>query len=335
MHRQQVFYGILSIIFVALCYLGISNPTTPTYYTLAWLVLVLVLVILGNHHLEKYSNRLYPWERFGKVRFFVQLLISVVYGIVVINTTYLVIKYFFTGDPPIWSQLIVLNVWGIAVIIPSFSLYFGLLFLNQWQASKLDMERYQKETMANRFINLKNHLDPHFLFNNLNILSSLIDKDQALSQKFLVRFAQVYRTLLLNKDEDLILLEEEVDFIKSYIFLLKVRFEKNINFNVQIDKSSMMYMIPPLTIQMLIENAIKHNTITEKTPLNIIISSEDKKLLVINTLNEKKEELKYKSGTGLRNIQARFKYFSDRELVIEKNHDRFSVSIPLLKVETL
>jgi LytS/YehU family sensor histidine kinase len=228
-----------------------------------------------------------------------------------------------------------MNVWGFVLTIPSYSIYFGLHFLRHWQQSQLEVERYQKETMASQLVNLKNHLDPHFLFNNLNILSSLIDKDRSLSQEFLVRFAEVYRALLLNKGEDLVTLEEELEFIQSYIFLLEVRFERNIQFNINIHPDSYNFMIPPLTIQMLVENAIKHNIITEKRPLIISITTNSQRLHVANTRFEKREELKSKSGTGLKNIKARFKYFCDEELSVSKTDDEFRVSVPLLEIETI
>ena len=311
------------------------NPEDPEYYTAAWLLLVFMVLWFGNQAVTSIFNRHFPWEQYGRRRFFFQLGAGLLFSLLVINAAYLVFKYLFTEEPPILSQIVVMNVWGFVLTVPSYSVYFGLHFLRYWQQSQLEVERYQKETMASQLTNLKNHLDPHFLFNNLNILSSLIDKDKDLSQEFLVRFAEVYRALLLNKGEDLVTLEEELEFIQSYIFLLQVRFEHNIQFNINIHSDTYYYMIPPLTIQMLVENAIKHNIITEKRPLIISVTTNGRRLHVANSLLEKREDLKSKSGTGLKNIKARFNYFSDEELAVSKTEDEFRVSVPLLEIETI
>ncbi len=299
------------------------------------MLLVFLALWFGNQGITRAFNKHVSWKKYGRRRFFMQLGTGLFWSLIVINGAYLIFKYIFTEEPPAIDQVVVMNVWGIVLTIPSYSIYFGLHFLRYWQQSQLEVERYQRETMASQLVNLKNHLDPHFLFNNLNILSSLIDKDKDLSQEFLVRFAEVYRALLLNKGEDLVTLEEELEFIQSYIFLIQTRFEQNIQFNININPDSYYFMIPPLTVQMLIENAIKHNIITEKRPLIISITTNGQRLHICNSLFEKREDLKSKSGTGLKNIKARFKYFSDEELAVTKSEDEFRVSVPLLEIETI
>ncbi len=315
--------------------MGEMNPEQPLYLTSGWILFILILLWLGNQAITQFFNRKYSWIKYGRKRFFFQLGSGILFSLIVINAAYFIFKYLLTDEPPILAQIILMNFWGLILIVPTYSVYFGLHFLRSWQQSSIEVERYQKETMISQLTNLKNHLDPHFLFNNLNILSSLIDKDTNLSQEFLVRFAQVYRTLLLNKGEDLVTLEEELEFIQSYIFLIETRFENNIQFAVDIQPDALDEMIPPLTIQMLIENAIKHNIITESRPLTITIASNGDRLHVCNSLYEKAEDLKSRSGTGLKNIKSRFKYFSDEELVMHKSKDEFRVSVPLLKIETL
>ena len=335
MRRKGIIWIIGLILVVTLVYLGGSAEDSTYYFTGAWLMSVFVLLWAGNSVIGKGFDKGMPWITYGKKRFFIQLLSGILYSLLIINVAYFAFKLLLTEDPPVTSQIIVMNVWGIVLTIPAYSISFGLHFLNQWQNSRIEVERYQKETTISQLTSLKNHLDPHFLFNNLNILSSLIDKDRELSQEFLVRFAEVYRTLLLNKGEDLVTLEEELAFIQSYIFLIETRFEKNILFDINISPEAYCLMVPPLTVQMVIENAIKHNSITQSRPLQIQITSNGSRLHIANSLFEKPEELKSKSGTGLKNIKARFKYFSEEELVIQKSEDEFRVSIPMLEVETL
>ncbi len=273
------------------------------------------------------------WARFGNIRFFVQLALGLTYMLALINLTYYAIKTPLTGTPPTFQQLIVANAWGSMIFVPVFSIYFSLHFLRHWRKSELEMERYQKEHMRSQLDSLKNHLDPHFLFNNLNILASLVDSNKEASKVFIHKLAEVYRSMLKsNKSDDLILVSEEMDFIQSYIYLIKTRFEENIQFKIEVGASSKMKGIPPLTIQMLVENAIKHNIITEKSPLVIsIVEHESNYLKVSNTLN--KSKVVTTSGTGLANIERRYSHFTDSPVTVAEANGNFEVYIPLLEIE--
>jgi sensor histidine kinase YesM len=133
----------------------------------------------------------------------------------------------------------------------------------------------------------------------------------------------------------LITLEEEIEFIKSYIFLIDTRFENNIQFNIEIEDDAYYSMLPPLTLQLLIENAIKHNIITESRPLKIKIEGKNHRLRVVNTLYEKPEDLKSKSGTGLKNIKERYSYFSSENVLFQKTSTEYIADVPLIEIETI
>ncbi len=183
---------------------------------------------------------------------------------------------------------------------------------------------------------LRYQLNPHFLFNNLNILSSLIEIDTDRSQKFLSEFADVYRGILLSKDEDLITLSSELEFMDSYIYLIKTRFRDDIEFQLTISDEVKNYLLPPLSIQMLVENAVKHNKITETKPLTIEIKNvEDGKLLVRNNVNLQEADESKKSGSGLNNLKGRYSPFTDRQIDISNDDEYFEVTIPLLVTENV
>ncbi len=309
------------------------NPTSLIYFTAAWVAVVLLLLWVGNRLLTKLFNRYLSWLSYGNIRFFVHLFCGVVYSLIVINGTYAALKYLLTIDPPTRAQLIVMNVYGAIIFIPAFSIYFSLHFLRSWRKSEVESEKFQKESIRSQLESLKSHLDPHFLFNNLNILSSLIDKDKDRSKEFLDKFAEVYRLLLRSRTEDLITLREELDFIESYCFLLKTRFEELINVTIAIPSSFHSFYLPPLTLQMLIENAIKHTLITEKRPLHIAVTmvGEEKSILISNTLNEKINTVAA-SGSGLENIRLRYSHFTSADIVVEKTETEFRVMIPLIEL---
>lgn len=331
---RKLIYFLALLVIIASLFLYF-NPDPFWYYTGASLLLVIIFLWLGNRLITVQLDKWFPWTRFGRGRFFAHLFIGIIYSIGVLNIAYFLIKSLLTDFLPTTEQLIVTNVYGAILIVPVFSVYFSLHFLDHWRESELEVERFQRESMSSQLATLKNHLDPHFLFNNLNILSSLIDKDMDQSQEFLGRFAQVYRTMLLTKAEDLITVREELEFIHSYIYLIRTRFEDNIQFRIELDDQTGTYMLPPLTLQMLIENAVKHNTITRNNPLIIRIFRLNNRLVVENNINEKPEDLKTKSGTGLKNIKARYAYYSDENVQLQKENSVFRATLPLIEIEEL
>ena len=335
--KHILLFGISTVLLAVLIYyLWQLEIDSAIYFTVAWIAAVLILLWLGNRFITIQFDRYFPWLSYGNRRFFIHLVIGILYTLVVINLAYLTFKGLFTADPPTGEQFIVANVYGLVMFIPVFSIYFSLQFLRHWKRSELNAERFKKENIRTQLESLKNHLDPHFLFNNLNILSSLIDKDKDLSKAFLDNFAEVYRTILRSKDEDLILVEDELNFIKSYMALLKTRFEDMIVFTEEVDGRSKMKMIPPMTLQMLVENAIKHNVVSEKKPLHISFKSyEGNYFIVSNSLNQRPEELKDSSRSGLDNIRRRYAYFTDQEVQVTANDKQFEVKVPLLEIETI
>lgn len=328
--------AILILIILAVFLSRNQNQEDTQFITIGLFLSIALLLWIGNVQITRFFDHQFPWLSYGRRRFFFHLVAGILYTLFVINGSYQLFKVLFTSGPPTTEQVIVANVYGLVLFIPTFSIYFSLQFLRHWQETQMEAERFQKESIRSELNSLKNHLDPHFLFNNLNILSSLIDKDPAASQNFLERFASFYRKILHTKSEELITVEEELDFVATYMYLINTRFENNITYQLQISSEAKSRMIPPLTLQMLIENAIKHNLITETKPLHIeICDREDDYVQVSNTICEKPESLREKSGSGLDNIQSRFKYFTTDPVLIERNEDRFIVNVPLLTIEII
>ncbi|REA59754.1 histidine kinase [Dyadobacter luteus] len=177
---------------------------------------------------------------------------------------------------------------------------------------------------------LRLQLDPHFVFNNLSVLSELILEDQKLGYEYAENFSKVYRYLLVNSKKDLIPLENELKFLNAYIFLLKHRVGAGIVFDIDISPDSCRHYIPPMSLQLLIENAIKHNKTRKENPLKIIVrTTAEKELVVINTI-DRVDSGKFSSGLGLRNIKLRYTLLSDRHPVVTDDGSLFQVTIPLL-----
>lgn len=313
---------------------NIDEGKTTKVMTLCWICLSLGFIIISVAGIDVTLNKILPWKERTAVRFFSQLLLGGIVSLASLNTAYYFIKDYYTSEAPDLGQYLVMNMYGSSVVLPLFSIYFGYMFLKDWRKSELETERLQKENARSQMMALKNHLDPHFLFNNLNILSSIMDKDIKLSKTYLDKFAEVYRIILKSEQSDLSLLEEEMRLIESYIYLISVRFENSVFFDIDIDPADNDKALPPLAIQMLIENAIKHNMANADNPITITIKSDgNNNILVENNLQKKKYAVQEREGSGLQNIKNRYAFFSDKEMQVEETDSHFRIILPLLEID--
>lgn len=210
-------------------------------------------------------------------------------------------------------------------------IYEGIYYFNQWRNAAVEAEILKKENLQSQFDGLKQQMSPHFLFNSLNTLSSLIRKDADRAELFLDELSRVYRYLLRNSEDTVIDLETELQFIQSYFHLLTTRYVDSITLCVDVDKNYYPYSLPPLTLQLLVENAVKHNVVDKEHPLLIRIESlPDETLVISNNLQRKTNRLP--SGKiGLANIATRYRLLNSPAVVISESGDEFRVRIPLLK----
>ena len=193
--------------------------------------------------------------------------------------------------------------------------------------------KLQKENLQSQFEVLKQQVNPHFLFNSLNVLSSLIRVDPDLAESFTEKLSKVYRYVLENKEKDLVTLSTEMDFLTAYLFLIDIRFSGKIVVEIKIDKKHLDLFILPIAVQMIIENAIKHNTYSKTQPLNIkIFVDKQHQLNIINNLRARETKL-ISTGVGLENITRRYALISDKEPEFTKTENQYIVKLPLLSQE--
>ena len=205
-------------------------------------------------------------------------------------------------------------------------------FMIQWKNS-VKQESTKQEIVAKtetaKFESLKNQLDPHFLFNSLNVLTSLIGENPAQAEKFTTRLTKVYRYVLEQRNKDLVPVSEELRFAKIYMQLLGMRFEDAVKFHIPDDISDVELKIVPLSLQLLLENAVKHNVVSTSKPLTINIYQEDRYLIIENNINPK-EAIGKSTKVGLQNIADRYGLITQKGVKIENNNITFKVSLPLL-----
>lgn len=213
-----------------------------------------------------------------------------------------------------------------AVVIGVFYVFY---YYKHRQENKVKEQKIIAGTASAKFDALKNQLDPHFLFNSLNVLTSLIEEDPYQAQKFTTSLSKVYRYVLEQKNKDLVTVDEELQFARTYVRLLKMRFEDSIIFDIPEQSSDPEAKIVPLSLQLLLENAVKHNVVTAEKPLHIKVTENDGMLTVTNNLQEK-QVVKKSSGVGLQNIRQRYGILTNKQVGIEKSAADFSVKLPML-----
>lgn len=202
--------------------------------------------------------------------------------------------------------------------------------INNWKNTATQAAEFKQAAAEAELHALKLQVDPHFVFNNLSVLSELILENQQMGYEYAENFSKVYRYLLLNAKKDLINLEEELKFVQAYIFLISKRVGAGVAFDIDIESQHLGLQLPPITIQILIENALKHNKTFKKSPLEISIRVNEEQYLVVSNDLKPLERKPQASGLGLVNIINRYKLLSNEEVKVESDAGYYRVYIPLL-----
>jgi len=268
----------------------------------------------------------HPWKRALVSSFFI-----IIYAVVAFIAVQMIMFSLVYGrlphNFPNWIYHSTLYSVTIAFGVSFFFTTIG--FFQAWKKSLLEAERLKTEMLAYKYEALQNQINPHFLFNSFNVLSDLVYADQKLAVKFINQLSELFRYVLDTRDKELVHLSEELEFMNSYIYLLKTRFDHKLNIQIEINPEP-DEMIVPMALQMLIENAIKHNEVSEVKPLFVTVRKHEDFIEVTNNLQPKivGEESK---KTGLRNIIQQFAFFTDQDIQIIPTETNFLVRLPVLK----
>ena len=274
----------------------------------------------------------YQTDRFSRKRIVQGFALSFLASVIVIFILRIVedvliegqtIQLFLANEKP--SNYIVSVVITFVVTLAIHAIYF----YKAYQENKVKEQKIIAGTASAQFESLKNQIDPHFLFNSLNVLSSLIEENPESAQKFTTSLSKVYRYVLEQKDKELVSVAEELTFAKTYMNLLKMRFENSITFEIPEGFDNEEAKVVPLSLQLLLENCIKHNVASEAKPLHVKISINNNQLVVANNL-QKKEVLSDRKGVGLQNIVNRYAILTKRNVLVEENEQEFKIFLPIL-----
>jgi two-component system, LytTR family, sensor kinase len=205
-----------------------------------------------------------------------------------------------------------------------------LFYFKEYKTKSLEAEELKSITAQAELQLIKSQINPHFLFNNLNVLSSLVMQHNEDANKFIEAFSQVYRYILNNQEKELVTLETELEFIKPYIFLLEKRFAVGLHITIDIPEKYNESLIIPASLQMLVENAIKHNIASRSKPLNILLHANGNHTLAVSNNLQLRDMVENSTEIGLKNIIKRYRLVSGKEVLVEKNTESFKVTLPLL-----
>ena len=330
-------FGIGILVFVVICIFKFINgdPVTFDSYLLEYFIFnqaYAVVLYLANSFTINYMTDRMGYKLFDIKNLIMAAVMSVGISILSIFCIRYVTRVLiyqnsfkdFLNSESLYSYLFAL---GISVFITI--IFYFIYYYKSKQERKVKEQKVIAGTASAKFDALKNQLDPHFLFNSLNVLTSLIEENPDNAQKFTTSLSKVYRYVLEQKNKDLITLDEELNFAKTYMSLLKMRFEDSIIFDIPEQATNPESKVVPLSLQLLLENAVKHNTVTESKPLHIRIYESNGNLIVENNL-QTKQVVKKSSGVGLNNITQRYQLLTDRTVSIQEDKSIFKVSIPML-----
>ena len=224
-----------------------------------------------------------------------------------------------------------INIASLVAYVMLVSRLLEVLIKNQEVA--LENERLRSENLQNQFSALKSQLDPHFLFNSLNTVMELIEEDKQLAKGFVAKLSEVFRYMLTHSQKNLIALADEVRFVEGYVYLLQLR-HSQLSLKTDLASDQVAWYVPPMAIQLLVENAVKHNEVSRQKPLQITISQVGDTLEISNPIQEKRTKADG-AGMGLKNLTERYRIIADRPVHIDKRDDVFYVIIPLVKNQEL
>lgn len=282
---------------------------------------------------DHWINKFIPWEKSFSLRF-VTVMAG---GMLICIAHFMLIGSFFNAYicpfPLLENENLFKLCLGIALNVSLMILLieFGFQLFRKWKHSLVEIEKHKAETMQAKLASLQHQVNPHFLFNNMSVLTSLIYKDQDKAAEFVQQLSKVYRYLLDNSQNELVTLGEEIQFLNAYIYLLQIRYSPNLSIETTLEDRYLQRLIPPSSIQLLLENAIKHNEVSNEKKLHIHLHIENEKFVVTNSRSPKLSEEKT-GGTGLKNIQKRYAFFTDIPVEITHNSTQFEVRIPLLEL---
>ncbi|WP_296701787.1 sensor histidine kinase [Algoriphagus sp.] len=325
----------LMILFCPSCFLswnGIINIIPDFLYALA----ITIAMSYGGNVVENYYDSRVSWIKHPVKRLLFTGVTYLSYAFVV---AFIIVFIFSLLTDQIeiesipWLLLAKISLQPMIIALIIMAIFTTRSWLMEWRKSAIEAEKLKSEKLASQYQGLKDQLNPHFLFNSLNALSNLVYEDADRSAAFIQKLSKIYRYVLDVQNEEIVELEKEVSFAKNYLELQKIRFEDSLEFKIELTNTSEVFL-PPLSLQLLLENAIKHNIASQENPLFINILQKGEELWVSNTFQPKSSKDEPSKGIGLENIRLRYQHLSQKKITVTVTENEYLVQLPLLKLSS-
>lgn len=327
--RISQYIGVSLLVLVFICPRCFMSPM-DYYSTIGFTLLITALLFEGNGWLNFWIGRKVSWVERPVLRTVLGVGGMVIYTSGMVVLMYLMVFIWGKGyslDEYLNSLLLTLGISMATTLVVALVLH-AREFLFHWREAALRVEKLRSEQIHSRFTSLKAQLNPHFLFNSLNVLTTLVYKDAEQAAAFIKKLSEMYRYILEYVDEEVVSLKKEMKCLEAYIYLLKIRHGEHLR--VEVDVPGAAGFLPPLSLQMLLENATKHNIISQKKPLKIEIIAEENKRVIVRSTFQPKEVKEASTGRGLANIRSRYELLTDQPVEINQHEKIFEVKLPLL-----
>ncbi|GLR20024.1 sensor histidine kinase [Portibacter lacus] len=298
-------------------------PVSFSYVFIYWLVFRYLVYWL----IQKFPNR----SQIRK-RIYIELGVVIAGIIIIANILNVIYTAIDVGLPPDGAKDITMLLFSFIVCAMIISVYEGTRFYTKLLKAEIEKEKLEKENIHAILIGLQNQVNPHFLFNSLNTLAYLIPSTADAAQNFIKDFSKVYRYILETEREAIVPLDQELEFLKSYSYLLNERFGANFKLNLDIKDEDLSCYVPPISLQILVENAVQHNVVSQDHPLEVNIWTENGNMIYVQNVIKLKTHYEIGKKIGLANIRDRYKLVSNKNIQIDKSKRNFKVGLPLLIV---
>lgn len=322
----SIVLGVLFAVYITYSEAGHLPPIRDQLKKYALTALCTLVISLLIFRIDTLLDKFISWRNNFLVRFLVGFLANtiVTLSIVALSSIYLVV-----ANPEATLKVSILFIISIFIYEIFYGWFYSYRYYAITQVEGIRSERWQLEL---QFESLKNQISPHYLFNCLNTISSLLYKDSQMAEEFIRRMSDTFKYVLSNQKQQLVPVRQEIEFVKAYYYLLQVRYEHHLKLEINIPKSVLDTPIPPLTLQILVENAVKHNQISKEQPLLVYISAKDNTHIIVTSTKTTQIKPSHSFKIGLENIRNRYEFFSTDKIVI-KDEDRFTVQLPVLRMQ--
>jgi sensor histidine kinase YesM len=302
----------------------------------AYYILLAFLIWQGNRYLlfRNYYNIFFKDELAAK-KYLLMVALNVFYTAPVTFLFLLLWKLVFLSYEVTWNSMFITVVVNVVCVIFVTNIYEKVLHAKWAELERTKLEQLEKAKVLAELEALKNQLDPHFMFNALNTISFLIENDVTKAHAFIDNLAEVYRYILRSKDKDLVLLHDEIIFMQAYQSLMEIRYEQSFMVDMRlVDEQTHTFLIPPVSMMVAIENAVKHNEISKKNNLVLYIACNKDWLTITNKITTRKQN-KESTKTGLKNLNERFFKIVGKGIITTSENGIFTLQLPLLKLNNI